>query len=139
MLKAFADVENQLAATGVLVQQQGLRRKASDAANLVEAQFLNRYKAGQVSYTEVVQAQVAALSARRALVQLQADRQTTAVMLIQSLGGGCISESCARQVGWRHWRPWGVLSFLACASCLVLSCFVQSWNRPDLVLSNKQN
>jgi len=28
------------------------------------------------------------LSARRALVKLQADRQTTAVALIQSLGGG---------------------------------------------------
>jgi outer membrane protein TolC len=50
--------------------------------------MLNRYKAGQVSYTEVVQAQATALSARRALVQLQADRQTTAVALIQSLGGG---------------------------------------------------
>ncbi|MBC7452585.1 MAG: efflux transporter outer membrane subunit [Massilia sp.] len=92
VLVAFADVENQLAATGVLVQQQGLRRQASDAANLVEAQFLNRYKAGQVGYTEVVQAQVTALSARRALVQVQADRQTSAVALIQSLGGGWHSE-----------------------------------------------
>jgi len=41
-----------------------------------------------VIYTEVVTAQAAALSARRALVQSQADRQTTAVALIQSLGGG---------------------------------------------------
>jgi outer membrane protein TolC len=50
--------------------------------------MLNRYKAGQVSYTEVVLAQAIALSARRALVQVQADRQTTTVALIQSLGGG---------------------------------------------------
>jgi outer membrane protein TolC len=41
-----------------------------------------------VSYTEVVTAQVTALQARRQLVQVQADRQTTAVALIQSLGGG---------------------------------------------------
>ncbi len=88
VLQAFGDVEDQLSATRVLTQQQGLRRQASDAANLVEEQILNRYKAGQVSYTEVVQAQVTALSARRALVQAQADRQTTAVALIQSLGGG---------------------------------------------------
>jgi outer membrane protein TolC len=36
----------------------------------------------------VVTAQVTALNARRALVQVQADRQTTAVALIQALGGG---------------------------------------------------
>ncbi|MDB5909260.1 MAG: efflux system, outer rane lipoprotein NodT family [Massilia sp.] len=88
VLEAFGDVENQLAATRVLAQQQALRRAASDAANQVEEQILNRYKAGQVSYTDVVQAQVTALAARRALVQAQADRQTTAVALIQSLGGG---------------------------------------------------
>jgi hypothetical protein len=49
---------------------------------------LNRYRSGQVGYTEVITAQATALSARRALVQAQADRQTTAVALIQSLGGG---------------------------------------------------
>ncbi|MDB5936044.1 MAG: transporter [Massilia sp.] len=88
VLDAFGDVEDQLAATRVLAQQTVLRRQASDAANQVEEQFLNRYKAGQVSYTEVVQAQATALSARRALVQVLADRQATAVALIQSLGGG---------------------------------------------------
>lgn len=88
VLDAFGDVENQLTATRVLEQQQALRTQASEAADQVEAQMLNRYKAGQVGYTEVVQAQATALSARRALVQLQADRQTTAVALIQSLGGG---------------------------------------------------
>jgi NodT family efflux transporter outer membrane factor (OMF) lipoprotein len=88
VLTAFGDVEDQLSATRILAQQQVLRRQASDAANLVEQQILNRYKAGQVSYTEVVQAQATALSARRALAQSQADRQTTAVALIQSLGGG---------------------------------------------------
>jgi NodT family efflux transporter outer membrane factor (OMF) lipoprotein len=88
VLDAFGDVENQLTATHVLAQQQDLRRQAAEAANQVEEQILNRYKAGQVSYTDVVTAQVTALSARRSLVQVQADRQTTAVALIQSLGGG---------------------------------------------------
>jgi NodT family efflux transporter outer membrane factor (OMF) lipoprotein len=88
VLDAFGDVENQLTATHVLAQQQDLRRQAAEAANQVEEQILNRYKAGQVGYTDVVTAQVTALSARRSLVQVQADRQTTAVALIQSLGGG---------------------------------------------------
>ena len=88
VLVAFADVEDQLAATRVLLTQQELRREASLAADQVEQQVLNRYRSGQVSFTEVITAQTTALNARRALVQAMADRQTTAVALIQSLGGG---------------------------------------------------
>lgn len=88
VLTAFADVENQLAATRVLAAQQALRQQASVAADQVEQQVLNRYRAGQVGFTEVITAQATALSARRTLVQVMADRQTTAVALIQSLGGG---------------------------------------------------
>ncbi|MES2070851.1 MAG: efflux transporter outer membrane subunit [Pseudomonadota bacterium] len=92
VLTAFQDVEDQLAATRVLAQQQELRRQASQAADQVEQQALNRYRQGQISYTDVVTAQATALSARRALVQSQADRQTTAISLIQALGGGWHSE-----------------------------------------------
>ncbi len=88
VLSAFADVEDQLAATRALALQQDLRRQASEAADQVEQQMINRYRAGQVDYTDVVTAQVTALNARRSLIQVQADRQTTAVALIQSLGGG---------------------------------------------------
>jgi NodT family efflux transporter outer membrane factor (OMF) lipoprotein len=88
VLTAFADVENQLAATRTLAQQLDLRKTASEAADQVEVQMLNRYRAGQVGYSDVVTAQNTALTARRALVQAQADRQTTAIALIQSLGGG---------------------------------------------------
>jgi len=88
VLAAFGEVEDQLAAGRVLEQQQALRQSASRAADLAEQQMANRYRAGQVGYTEVVQAQAAALSARRALLQVQADRQTVAVALIQALGGG---------------------------------------------------
>jgi NodT family efflux transporter outer membrane factor (OMF) lipoprotein len=88
VLVAFQDVENQLAATRVLAAQESLRRQAADAAAQVQAQVQRRYEAGQVSYSDVVAAQASALNARRALVQGVADRQTTAVALIQSLGGG---------------------------------------------------
>lgn len=97
VLDAFADVEDQLNATRVLAQQQELQRQASEAADKVEEQVLNRYKAGQVSYSEVVQAQVTALNARRALVQTQGNRQTTAVALIQSLGGGWHADQLTAQ------------------------------------------
>jgi NodT family efflux transporter outer membrane factor (OMF) lipoprotein len=88
VLNAFQDVEDALAATRILDQQMALRQQASQAADLVEQQILNRYRAGQISFSEVVTAQVTAFNARRALVQLQGDRQTTAVALIQALGGG---------------------------------------------------
>ncbi|WP_035375048.1 efflux transporter outer membrane subunit [Pseudoduganella violaceinigra] len=88
VLEALADVENQLAASKVLAQQQALRETSAAAASQVEQQMLNRYRAGQIGYSEVVTAQVTALNARRALLQAQADRQTTAVALVQALGGG---------------------------------------------------
>ena len=88
VLNAFQQVEDQLVASRVLGQQLALRQQASQSADLVEQQVLNRYTAGQVSYTEVINAQATALNARRALVQLQSDRQTAAVALIQALGGG---------------------------------------------------
>ena len=91
VLTAFQNVEDQLSATRVLKVQQELRAQASSAADQVEQQVLNRYRSGQVSYTEVISAQTTALTARRALVQATADRQTTAVALIQSLGGGWVA------------------------------------------------
>lgn len=93
VLTAFQAVEDQLTAGAALAQQEGLRREASAAADKTEQQLLNRYRAAQVSYTEVVTAQAAALGARRTLVQLQVNRQTAAVALIQALGGGW-------QAGW---------------------------------------
>jgi NodT family efflux transporter outer membrane factor (OMF) lipoprotein len=88
VLTAFQDVEDQLTAGASLAQQEGLRREASAAADRSEQQFLNRYRQGQVSYTDVVTAQVSALNARRTVVQLQVSRQSAAVGLIQALGGG---------------------------------------------------
>jgi len=88
VLSAFQDVEDQLVAARILQQQLVLRQQAAQAANLVEQQVLNRYQAGQVNYTEVINAQVTAQNARRALVQAQSDRQVAAVALIQALGGG---------------------------------------------------
>ncbi|HYW55438.1 MAG TPA: efflux transporter outer membrane subunit [Polaromonas sp.] len=88
MLVAFQDVEDQLVASRVLGQQLALRQQAARAADLVEQQVLNRYQAGQINYTEVINAQATAQNARRNLLQLQVDRQVAAVALIQSLGGG---------------------------------------------------
>ncbi len=88
VLTAFQSVEDQLTAGASLAEQETMRRQASAAADRTEQQFLNRYRAGTIDYTSVVVAQVSALNARRTLLQVQASRQTAAVALIQSLGGG---------------------------------------------------
>jgi NodT family efflux transporter outer membrane factor (OMF) lipoprotein len=88
VLGAFQSVEDLLGNRRALQEQLALRRQASAAADLSEQQVLNRYRAGQVGFADVVAAQATALSARRSLVQLQASLQTNAVQLIQALGGG---------------------------------------------------
>jgi len=88
VLAAFQDVEDQLAAQRALVAEDTLRRQAAEASERAAVMVLNQYKEGQVAYTDVVTAQATALSARRTLVQTTAARQTTAVALVQALGGG---------------------------------------------------
>jgi NodT family efflux transporter outer membrane factor (OMF) lipoprotein len=88
VLVAFQSVEDQLASGRALAEQAELRRQASDSADQTEQQILNRYRAGQLGYTDVVTAQASALSARRALVQVAVNRQIAAIALIQALGGG---------------------------------------------------
>lgn len=93
VLTAFQSVEDLLAQRRGLGEQLVLRQQASTAADLTEQQVLNRYRAGQVSYTDVVTAQTSALSARRSVVQLQAALQTNAIVLIQALGGGWLADA----------------------------------------------
>jgi len=87
VLTAFQDVEDQLAASRTLSTRYDLSREASAAADETEQLTMNQYRAGTVSYTNVVVAQTAALSARRSLATIALDRQTTAVSLITALGG----------------------------------------------------
>ncbi|HZZ32878.1 MAG TPA: TolC family protein, partial [Phenylobacterium sp.] len=88
VLEALQNVEDELAATRVLAKQADLLHEASAAADAAEKIFLNQYQSGTVDYTDVVTAETAAYTARIAVVQNAAQRQTTAVALIQALGGG---------------------------------------------------
>ena len=90
MLTAFQDVEDQLVGRARAgASRPSCARQASDAADQAEQQMLNRYQAGQVSYTDVVTAQAVGAEARGARwCRSQVDRQTAAVALIQALGGG---------------------------------------------------
>ena len=88
VLSAFQSVEDVLSAIVSLNAQLPLLQQSLSSAEKVEEQMMNRYKAGQVQYTDVVTAQATALNARRSLIQLQLNQQIAAVQLIQELGGG---------------------------------------------------
>ncbi|HEX4709372.1 efflux transporter outer membrane subunit [Phenylobacterium sp.] len=88
VLTALQNVEDELAIARVLAQQIVLLRQAQAAADQAEQLVLYQYKAGTVDFAVVVIAQVAAYQARLAVIQAELQQETTAVALIQSLGGG---------------------------------------------------
>jgi NodT family efflux transporter outer membrane factor (OMF) lipoprotein len=88
VLTAFGQVEDNLAAQRVYVTEETQLKKASGDASANVTITLNEYKAGTVDFTSVATAQATALQAQNALVQNQAARLTTAVSLIEALGGG---------------------------------------------------
>ncbi|HEY7899957.1 MAG TPA: efflux transporter outer membrane subunit [Caulobacteraceae bacterium] len=88
VLTAFQNVEDDLAAQRAFAAEQGHAEvAAADAAANVQI-TRNEYEAGTVDFTTVATAEVSALQSRTALVQIQASRLTTAVALIEALGGG---------------------------------------------------
>jgi len=97
VLSAFQTVEDQLSARTSLAEQVAQSRIASSAADRTEQQIINRYRAGQVGYTDVVVAQASALNARRSVLQLQVAQQIAAIGLIQAIGGGWQAQWLAPQ------------------------------------------
>lgn len=96
VLAAMTQVEDQLTGLAALATQLEHTRAAAAAAAGAEQRILNSYRAGISGYTEVVTAQASALGARRAVMQLQLQRQQASVALIQALGGGWQAPWVAR-------------------------------------------
>lgn len=88
VLVAFQDVENQLSDLTYLQQQQGAEAQAVDAATRALAQSQSRYKNGQSSQLEVLDAQRQQLAIRRQALRVRAAQYQSTVGLIRALGGG---------------------------------------------------
>jgi multidrug efflux system outer membrane protein len=88
VLVAFGEVENSLAAIRHLADQAAAQQRAVANAGRAADLATDRYRAGIVSYLEVVDASRDALQAERADAQLAGQRLVTTVQLIKALGGG---------------------------------------------------
>jgi NodT family efflux transporter outer membrane factor (OMF) lipoprotein len=88
VLSAFADVEDQLAALRILEQEAAAQDDALASARESLALTLNQYKAGTVSYINVVTVQATALGNERNAVSIFGSRMIASVGLVRTLGGG---------------------------------------------------
>jgi NodT family efflux transporter outer membrane factor (OMF) lipoprotein len=88
VLSAFQQVEDNLAALRVLEQEAGVQATAVQSAQRSLDLSNTRYEGGVTSYLEVITAQNAALSDEVTAVNILGRRMTSAVLLIEALGGG---------------------------------------------------
>ncbi len=92
ILVAFGDVENSLAGIHHLGEQFAAQNRAVTNARRAAELAGDRFRAGIVSYLEVVDANREALQAERGRAQLAGQRLVASVHLIKALGGGWTVE-----------------------------------------------
>ena len=87
VLTAFQEVEDNLAATALLDQEATIQQEALAEARKSLDVTLNQYKAGTVSFINVVTAQATALSAETTLLNVQNRRLTATATLLKNIAG----------------------------------------------------
>ena len=88
VLTAFQEVEDNLATLRILEEEARVQDEAVTAALQSVALTTNQYKAGTVSYLEVVVTQAVALNNERVAVDILGRRMAATVLLVKALGGG---------------------------------------------------
>ena len=88
MLRAFREVEDNLVLTDRLASEAAEQQDALRAAVHAQSMALSLYTDGIDNYLNVTVAQIAALNAQIAAVQLHTRRLVTSIALIGALGGG---------------------------------------------------
>ncbi|UFS69215.1 efflux transporter outer membrane subunit [Geomonas sp. RF6] len=103
VLVAFQEVEDNLVALRVLEEEAKVQEAAVVAARQSVDVSLNQYRAGTISYLNVVVTQYAALNNERAAVDILGRRLAASVGLVKALGGGWSSGTLSAEG--RNARP----------------------------------
>ena len=88
VLTGFKEVEDNLVALRILEEEAAIQDEAVQNARQSVALTTNQYKAGIVSYLNVVTVQATALANERSAVDILNRRLAASVQLIKALGGG---------------------------------------------------
>jgi multidrug efflux system outer membrane protein len=87
-LRAFQEVESQLSALRYLAEQEAAQLRAVEASGRAAQLSAERFRAGAVSFLEVVDADRSRLQSLRQSRQTAGQRYVATVLLIRALGGG---------------------------------------------------
>lgn len=96
VLTAFQEVEDNLIAASALQEEATLQEAALTAARRTLDIVQNQYKAGTVSYLNVVAAQTSALSAEQALLSVRNRRLVAVSQLLKNVAGRWAPPSVSR-------------------------------------------
>ena len=88
VLTGFQQVEDELAALRILMQQQTVEDNTVRLAREEERLTLNQYQQGTVAYTAVIVAETTRLTNEETALGILQNRLVASVALIQALGGG---------------------------------------------------
>ena len=88
VLTAFQEVEDNLAALRILEQEAQAQDEAVKASRQSVQLTVNQYKAGTVSYLNILVSQTVQLDNERTAVDIMSRRMAAGVLLIKALGGG---------------------------------------------------
>lgn len=88
VLTAFQEVEDNLASLRILEQEAVVQNEALQSARQAVTLVNNQYKAGTVSYVNVITAQATALGSERSALDILNRRMAASVLLTKALGGG---------------------------------------------------
>ena len=95
VLQAFKDVEDALSALELLKTEQEARGRAVKASQAALDLSLSQYRAGLITYLQVVNTQTVALTNQRNAIQVQGQRLVATVSLVKALGGGFSDKEIA--------------------------------------------